>query len=248
MFLNFFSSRNVFNAIRSHVRNNNKLLVFLYSAVFIALLIFFLQIPIAFADEDNDEQSNYREPGTVTSMEAFSQRGGIDTPGALLLGAQYATEMGHYEDAIKICRQALKVDYEDADLHKIFADALEQKLRRQKEPDPTLFNECVREWLIVYRGLVGEDKGMGINGINPLGHLFEDEDRAIPARYHLVKLTGRAPRPWESNMKYLNKVLKPTESTVAGKVLHTNSSENSSESSAETSKNTKEDDQANAKE
>lgn len=155
--------------------------------------------------------------GIVTSMDAYSDEG-EQTATSLQFAAKYAADQGDYEKAIKLCRRALRQDYNDIDVHKTYAEVLEDKLNDQNEPDHDLLNGCIREWLIVFRTEVGDEKGLSFHGISPFGHLYEDEDRSIPARSHLVTLTGRAPKPWETDEKYMKWVNRPTTS-VAGQLL-----------------------------
>jgi len=46
-----------------------------------------------------------------------------------------------------------------------------------------------------------------------------DDERVIPARQHLVKLTGSAPKFWETDSKYLKRVTTAEENKVYGKVV-----------------------------
>ncbi len=161
---------------------------------------------------------------TVTSMDAYSNIG-EQTATSLQFAAKYAAKNGHYDKAIRLCQLALDKDYNDMDVHMTYAGALEDKLDGQREKDHELLNKCVREWLIVYRTEVGDEKSLSFHGINPLGHFYEDEDRSMPARAHLVTLTGRAPKPWETDDKYLKWVNRPT-TAVAGQLLSTKASNN----------------------
>jgi tetratricopeptide (TPR) repeat protein len=162
--------------------------------------------------------------GTVTSIEAFNSIRGNSTGSSLQLAAKYASNNGNYEEAIKWSKLALEKDPDDIDSHMSYAEALEQKLKTkpEKERDHNLLNECVNEWLIVYRSEVGEEKGAGFHGINPLGHLYEDEERSIPARHHIVTLVGRAPKPWETDTKFMKWVDRP-DTSVAGKIISSKS-------------------------
>jgi len=63
------------------------------------------------------------------------------------------------------------------------------------------------------------ERGEAAHGINPMGHFYEDEEHGISARRHLVKLTGYAPKPWETNARYLKRVLLPSTGTVSGAVI-----------------------------
>ncbi len=188
--------------------------------IIIPLLLLCQSLP-AFADENddqNEEQPQYPARGTVTSMEAYSQIG-KQTGDSLALAAEYALDQGDIEKSIKLCKLALEKDYSDLDIHMAYAKALQEKLSNQKNKDPELRNLCIREWLIVYRSEVGTETDLCVHGIRPLGHFYEDEDRSIPARNQLIALTGRAPKPWETDTKFLKWVNRPTTS-VAGKIIN----------------------------
>jgi len=182
---------------------------------------------IALAGDDENvggESDDAAASKGITSMEAYSELG-KQTATSLELAAEYASSHGQYDQAIKLCRRALEKDYNDLDLHMTYAGALEEKLKTQKERDHELLNECVKEWLIVLRTEVGDEAGLSFHGISPFGHWYQDEDRGIPARSHLVSLTGRAPRPWETDAKFLKWLNRPSAS-VAGRLLSKKSSNN----------------------
>ena len=173
----------------------------------------------------SDEQPAKYRP--VTSIEAMTR--GSRSAQAFARAAEYCLHNEQYDQAIKLSKMALDRNDDDNEIHQVYAEALEGKLRGQVERDPMIFNQCVTEWLIVLRQQKGDEKlanshGIGIPG---LGRLYEDEDRVIPARMHLLKLTGRIPKVLESNTKYLQKVLMPTTETVTGKVLKKHAAETS---------------------
>lgn len=153
---------------------------------------------------------------------------GMVTPRSLLLEGEKALYAGDADRAITVLRRSIDRDNEDADAHMFLARALEMKLKAQAERDPQLYNECVKEWLLVMRNHVGAEKGEGAHGINVLGHFWEDEEHGIDARHHLRKLTGFAPKPWETSAKYLKRVLLPATSTVSGAVVKPKSEAKSS--------------------
>ena len=183
-----------------------------------------IQATRALAADDDDESSN----GTVTSMHAYSQKNSVATNASSEgMAGEYAAKNDRLDEAITKFRKSLQKDEDDTDLHLGYAQALEDKLRTQDDQDPYLFNQCVKEWLGVYRSESGEDKGIGFKGISiPYLHQFyEDEEHMIEAKRHLVSLVGRVPKGWETDAKYLQKVLVPATQTVRGKLIKDNSPE-----------------------
>lgn len=194
-------------------------------------LILFVLLCVLFqyraARADEDEEDGKLPFGTVTSIEAFGGHG--DNHEATMLAAQYSLREGNLEQAINLCRRALNQDDDDLDLHQLYAESLEKKLKRQVQKDPALFNECVKQWLIVLRSEVGDEKGMSWHGLSlPISRQYEDEERQLPARVHLTKLTGFAPKQWETDTKYLRRVCKPVDTTVTGKVVDADKGKSSS--------------------
>jgi hypothetical protein len=139
--------------------------------------------------------------------------------GAYARNAEYCLQHGYVDRAIKLCQLALN-NKDDPDLHQIYATALEAKLKDQEEKDPTLFRNCVAEWLIVLRQSGGEENlafhGASLPGV---GKFFEDEDRSMPAKQHIQHLTGHLPKVWETNDRFVKRVTKEFESSVAGRVM-----------------------------
>ena len=160
--------------------------------------------------------------GTVTSIEAmrtgFSDRD--STPEVLAMMAEYNLKHGDPDKALRLIKISLEKDYQDIDVHKVYAEILERKWNTDTPKNPDVYNACVMEWLIIMRQEVGWEKlttnGIGIPG---LGKFYEDEDQVIPAKQHLLTLTGVLPKVWENDTKYLKKVLKPSTSEVSGKIL-----------------------------
>jgi hypothetical protein len=173
------------------------------------------------------KQKVYKEErlpfGYVSSMDAMNS-GGHPTADSLMLSAEMENRYGHHDKAIWICQKALEMDPNDIDIHKLYAESMEKKLRKQKgkDKDPMLFLASVREWLIVLRGERGEEmgltnsKGLGIPG---MAWMYRDEDRAIPAQEHLIQLVGYPPKATESDQKYLRRVAMATEKVLKGHIM-----------------------------
>ncbi len=177
----------------------------------------------AFDDDENSSSASDSEAraqaasGVVTSIDAIANT--AHTSGAYARSAEYCLEHDQIDKAISLCKLALG-EKDDPDLHQIYAEALERKLKAQVDKDPKLFRKCVAEWLIVLRQEGGEESlsfhGLSLPG---LGKFYEDEDRTIPAKQHITQLTGRLPKVWETNEKFLNRVTKEAESKVSGKII-----------------------------
>ncbi len=136
----------------------------------------------------------------------------------LMLSAKQSMRHHNYKKAIVLLRKAVQLDPDDPDVRCLYAEALQEKLSHQVDKDPYTFNLCVRNWLMVARNEVGDEKGGSINGIGiGLGY-FQDEDRTIRAKASLKKLTGYSPKPWETNDRYLRKVLKPATTSVTATI------------------------------
>jgi hypothetical protein len=182
------------------------------------------------AAEYNDDAAG-DSSGVNSSTQGYNTSFG--TSGASARGAEFCLHQGKVEEAIKLCQHALE-QKDDPDLHQIYAKALQQKLESQDERDPTLFRKCVAQWLMVLRQTGGEENltfhGIGIPGE---GKFWEDEDRSMPAKQHILHLTGHLPKVWETNEKFLNRVSKESKTTVLGNLVkETGSANHSAERSA----------------
>jgi len=172
-------------------------------------------ITSALADEQTDEQEN---SGTVESMNALHSGSGNSYRAA----AEYALGQNQIDKALGLCKKALEYEGDDPDLHQMYAKVLERKLAGHSTgaTHDQLLSECVHQWLIVLRNETGEEKGTSFHGIGlPLvGTFYEDDERHLPAKSHLISLVGRIPHAWETDAKYMKNVLK-NQSTVQGKIV-----------------------------
>lgn len=144
------------------------------------------------------------------------------SPKMLILEGEQALRAGNLDLALAKVKRSLLLDNDDMDAHCLYAQILDEQLSSQSERDPNLFNTCVEEWLAIMRNRYGEEKHMRIHGINPITDLYHDEERSIPAKTELIKLTGSAPGTFETDAHYLKRVLLPAEATVTAKVMKKN--------------------------
>lgn len=138
-----------------------------------------------------------------------------ETPSALLLQAKQFMRHHNYNKALKLLKRAIQLNDDDMDIRVLYAEALDEKLSNQAEKEPDTFNECVKSWLMVARQEVGLEKGMTFKGLGFMSGQYADEDWAGKAKKRLRVLTGYSPKLWETDDRYLKKVLKPAETSVS---------------------------------
>lgn len=141
--------------------------------------------------------------------------------GSLLMRAEAALRSHRIDAAIALARKGLKRNPDEIALARVLAEALDTKLDAQGDSaDPSIYNECVRYWLYVLRNEGGMEKGLTFRGIGmPFAEsLYKDEENVMMARQRLTALTGRTPKFWETNERYLKNVLRPVPS-VSGKIV-----------------------------
>jgi hypothetical protein len=145
-----------------------------------------------------------------------------NSPALWLFRAEIAIKGEKWDQAIVYLRKSLEGYDDDIDTHKWLALSLEEKMKQQEERDPKLFKECIKEWLIVARQEKGPEKGLAFkNGVSP-GNMIKrygDEEGSMMAFDHLTKLTGRPPKKFETDKKYLARVAKEAEQRVAAKIV-----------------------------
>lgn len=132
---------------------------------------------------------------------------------------------GKYAKAMLVMQKAIKISPNDVENYVLYAEAMQGVLERQEDKDPELFNKCVGVWLQVLRSEVGEEKGLSFKGISIDNGLYGDEDTVFKAKRQLRKLTGYVPKPWETDNKYLVRVLRSAKTSVTAEIkLKTESS------------------------
>jgi len=183
----------------------------------IALFLTLVSLAPTWVLADDQEKA---EPEKPVESEPNSLQPVIPNDNALELGrvsgdtlmtqAELCLRSRNFDKAIQFSRRSIQENGDDADLHRIYAESLEGKLQLQKEKDPTLYRECVEEWLSVMRSGNGEERGLNVGGVGGIGDFFyKDDERYILARHHLLALTGVLPKAWETNGHYMKRVLKP---------------------------------------
>ncbi len=189
-------------------------MLMLFSSIFATFMMFYIYTIPANADEVADTnaqkeiKAKAKEPRAVISNhEIFTAGAGKNNARMGTLQSEYVNSTNQHRLAAEYSRKAVEADPDDMDARYAHGEAL-FKLIEKGNTDPVVHNECVKTWLIVYRGLVGEEKGLCFKGISiPLTcEMFGDSRRDMSKR-RLVKLVGRLPKAWETNNKFLGKVL-----------------------------------------
>ena len=155
-----------------------------------------------------------------------------------VMQSQLAMRSEKYDAALKLAKRAVDLDRDDIDARVAYGEAL-YKIWQRDPSDKMVYNKCVKAWLIVHRNVLGHESGTALKGISlPLGNkFFEDENHGILAKRRLKTLVGRLPKFWESNSKYLKKVLIPIQE-VQGSVVSSQESTDENESKSESSSTT----------
>ena len=172
-----------------------------------------LEAAEAKAIETTTTDETYAQP-TRDSDDLFTET----SARSLLMLARQCMRHHNYNKAISLLSRAVKLDPDDPDVRCVYAEALEEKLSHQVGKDPTIFNLCIKNWLTVMRNEVGEEKGATYKGIGIGMGYFQDEERTMRAKQSLKALTGYIPKPWETNDRYLRKVLRPATTSVTATI------------------------------
>ena len=120
---------------------------------------------------------------------------------------------GQVDSAIRAVSELLARNEDVSEAHRIYAESLERKLNQHAGYDPSIFKQCVEEWLAFMRSQLNEEGRVSLGGVGVSNFLPGHDERYMIARQHLIDLTGVAPRPWESNQKYLKRALRSAKTT-----------------------------------
>jgi hypothetical protein len=121
----------------------------------------------------------------------------LNTPSSegMRLEGEQAMRYGNYDRAIAVLKKSVQISPTDMDGRILFAEALEKKLLKQQVKDPALYNSVMKQWLIVSKN----------------GNFM---DQKMQGRAHLQSLAGTAPKHFESDAKFLSRILIPEDGSV----------------------------------
>jgi hypothetical protein len=120
---------------------------------------------------------------------------GTQTPEALRLEGEQSMRNGNYDKAISLLKKSVELSPSDMDGRLLCAEAMEKKLLKQQDKDPVLFNALVKQWYVVAKKA------------NFL-------DQQMQGRSHLTMLTGSAPGRFDTEKRFLSRVLIPEDGSV----------------------------------
>ncbi|HEY9788377.1 MAG TPA: hypothetical protein V6D17_23510 [Candidatus Obscuribacterales bacterium] len=155
-----------------------------------AALLLLSTIPAGAKDEFiMDTSSIGRSTNGVVSSDQFLELG-VPTSNALRIEGEQSLRIGNLDRAIMVLQRSVEMSPLDMDGRILYAEALEKKLKRQKEKDPVLYNFIVKQWLYVAKKA-------------------EFVDQQMIGSSHLMALTGKRPGRFEREKTFLAKVLLP---------------------------------------
>jgi len=187
----------------------------------VVLIALLLAPKTVLASEDETEITNLLQPaknGVAENHQLFLSGAGQKNARLKTMQSEMLRRSEQNKLALAFGRKAVAENPDDIDARVALGETLSQIIQKGND-DPAIFNECVKTWLVVHRNLVGEDKELSFKGISlPFAQkLFKDQRHDI-ASSQLNQLVGRLPKPWETNQKYLSRVLKG-EKEVEAKII-----------------------------
>jgi hypothetical protein len=146
----------------------------------------------AHADDYTSQPTGGLSHRTVVSDNLLQLRGAsVDS---LKLEGEQALHFGNFDKAITVLHKALELAPSNTDSRTLYTDAMEGKLRAQKNQDPKLYNAVVKQWVFIYKN--------------------SDQDQRLLAQKRLQELTGIAPPKLKSLSHYLDKVTIPEDGST----------------------------------
>ena len=132
--------------------------------------------------------------GGQVQDDQFLELNTTSSEGMRLEGEQ-AMRYGNYDRAIGVLKKAVQTAPSDMDGRILLAEAMEKKLMKQSVKDPALYNSTIKQWLIVSKN----------------GNFM---DQKMQGRAHLQSLAGTSPKRFESDAKFLSRILIPEDGSV----------------------------------
>lgn len=135
----------------------------------------------------------HSQNGTIVSEQLLEL--GSPNSRALRLEGEQSIRFGNMDRAIMVLQRAVELEPKDLEGRLLYAEALEKKLRHQKERDPKLYNYVIKQWLFITKRA-------------------EFQDQVAQAQNHLMNLTGSRPGRFERASKFLSRVMVPEDGST----------------------------------
>src|SRR5688572_29315259 len=117
----------------------------------LALSVAMLLTPPVIAESEDfimDTSDIGKSHGGVVRSDQFLELG-MQSSSCLRIEGENSLRLGDLDRALTVLQRSVELAPLDIDGRIIYAQALEQKLIRQKHRDPVLFNFLVKQWLFV---------------------------------------------------------------------------------------------------
>ncbi len=157
----------------------------------LAMLLAMLSQPVLARDNDFSQDTTpiaHSEQALVSSDQLLDI--GTSTSSALRLEGEQSMRFNNIDRAVLVLGKSVEMSPADMDGRILYAEALEKKLMRQKTQDPQLHNLVVKQWLYIAKKA-------------------DYMDQKMQGTKHLSSLTGQRPRMWETEDRFLARVLVP---------------------------------------
>jgi len=121
---------------------------------------------------------------------------GTPTANALRMEGENSMRTSDLNRAITLLQRSVEMAPLDMDGRMLYAEALQKKLLMEKDKkNPILYNFIIKQWFFVYKKA-------------------EFLDQKVQGLSHVMDLTGARPKRFESDQKFLRRVLMPEDGSV----------------------------------
>jgi hypothetical protein len=193
-----------------------------FSLAAILLLSFSSSLP-GFANSTGQNQDfimntrgvGHIDRGYVTSDQLLEL--GLTTPETLHLEGEQSLRTGNIDRALIVLQRSVEMAPYDMEGRILYASALGKKLEERKGNDNALFNFLVKQWLFIYKH-------------------SDFSDQQMQSLNNIAALTKTKPKRFESEKKFLGRVLRPQDQSYAPQKVALQEPETTSKSNIKVNK------------
>jgi hypothetical protein len=151
-----------------------------------------------------NSESDLDFPAPSTLVDSNTSRASL----SLSQAANMALLADDFSKAERLAAAAIAKDSENFDAHRIYAESLESRYRKDNSRDLSVMQKCIEEWLIYMRAHNSEAGRIHFDGVGMSNFALEHDNRYILAQRHLQTVVGFTPHAWETNKHFLQRVQK----------------------------------------